>query len=292
MRSDWLAAFAQFSETMNFTIAAKAMHISQPALHVKIKQLQDYIGEPLYKKEGRNLILTSTGEKLRIFAIAQQSQIKNFVTELKLNNKIKAIELAAGEGALLYLLGDGIAYAKKNLENQINIHVKNSRDAIDAVIHYEADIAISTIRHQSADIKAKQLTSVGQVLVLPVSHPLAKKKTISLKDLDNQKLIVPPHGKTHRTNIATLLQEHSIDWSVAAEVNSWEVMIRLVGLEVGISIVNECCNIPISLTAKPLREFSKIDYYLIYRDSALSNPVLKAFIEALLIFKDKWKKNT
>ena len=61
MRLDWLQAFLTFSQSMNFTRAAEALHISQPALYVKIGKLAKWLGHPLYRKEGRNLILTPVG---------------------------------------------------------------------------------------------------------------------------------------------------------------------------------------------------------------------------------------
>ena len=58
MRADWLQAFLTFSETMNFTRAAAGLNISQPALHVKVGKLAEWAGQPLYRKAGRNLVLT------------------------------------------------------------------------------------------------------------------------------------------------------------------------------------------------------------------------------------------
>ena len=61
---DALYAFTVFSETRNFTRAAETLHISQPALHVKIKKLSEELGVPIYTKSGRELVLTSYGKAL------------------------------------------------------------------------------------------------------------------------------------------------------------------------------------------------------------------------------------
>ncbi|MBU6951758.1 LysR family transcriptional regulator [Hahella sp. HN01] len=52
MKSDWIESFLVFSECMNFTHAAERLHISQPALHVKIKKLSEQLQTPLYRKSG------------------------------------------------------------------------------------------------------------------------------------------------------------------------------------------------------------------------------------------------
>ena len=68
MNYDALQAFGVFAEELNFTHAARLLHISQPALHVKIQKLGDELGLTLYRKEGRNLYLTKDGTTVASFA--------------------------------------------------------------------------------------------------------------------------------------------------------------------------------------------------------------------------------
>ncbi|MEJ2229481.1 MAG: LysR family transcriptional regulator [Alphaproteobacteria bacterium] len=74
MRADWLQAFLTFSQSMNFTRAAEMLNISQPALHVKIGKLAEWLGQPLYRKEGRNLVLTPVGERVSAYAREEQER--------------------------------------------------------------------------------------------------------------------------------------------------------------------------------------------------------------------------
>ncbi|MFC0532151.1 helix-turn-helix domain-containing protein [Phytohabitans kaempferiae] len=53
--SDALSAFAVFAEHLNFTRAAAELHISQPALHVKVAKLARALDRPLYHRSGRRL---------------------------------------------------------------------------------------------------------------------------------------------------------------------------------------------------------------------------------------------
>ena len=59
-----LRAFAVFAEVLNFTHAAERLHVSQPALHARIRRLADTLGVELYRREGRRLLLTHAGEQL------------------------------------------------------------------------------------------------------------------------------------------------------------------------------------------------------------------------------------
>ncbi|MGW1346020.1 helix-turn-helix domain-containing protein [Kribbella sp. NPDC002412] len=62
-----LEAFAVFAQHRNFTRAAEELHVSQPALHTRIRKLEGRLGRPLYAKQGRILQLTEAGERLAAF---------------------------------------------------------------------------------------------------------------------------------------------------------------------------------------------------------------------------------
>ena len=57
-------AFVVFSEQMNFTQAARQLHLSQPALHARVQKLASELGVPLYQRHGRRLVLTQAGEEV------------------------------------------------------------------------------------------------------------------------------------------------------------------------------------------------------------------------------------
>jgi DNA-binding transcriptional LysR family regulator len=67
MNEEWLRSFVAFAERMSFTAAARALHISQPALHVQVRKLSESLGVVLYHREGRVLVLTSEGERVLAF---------------------------------------------------------------------------------------------------------------------------------------------------------------------------------------------------------------------------------
>ena len=56
---DAVQSFSVFADSMNFSAAAAALYISQPALHVKIRKLAEQLGLPLYTRLGRRLALTT-----------------------------------------------------------------------------------------------------------------------------------------------------------------------------------------------------------------------------------------
>src|SRR5437763_11199612 len=118
---DSLREFVVFADHLNFTRAAKELHLSQPALHVKVRNLTAQIGQPLYRKEGRNLVLTPAGEAVSRFGRQVEDQLRDLLGSLALPGLAPSV-LAAGEGAHLYALGPAV---KRLLSAGIELRLLN-----------------------------------------------------------------------------------------------------------------------------------------------------------------------
>lgn len=105
-----LEAFAVFARHRNFTHAADELHVSQPALHTRIRKLENRLGSRLYVKQGRQLHLTDAGERLAAFANDTLDRTADFLSSLDAAPP-RPLVLMAGSGAYLYLLGDQIGRA-------------------------------------------------------------------------------------------------------------------------------------------------------------------------------------
>src|SRR5258706_1895447 len=93
LEPDALRSFAAFAEHRNFTSAAAALNISQPALHVKIKKLAEALGTDLYERKGRSLVLTASGERLAAFALDARLRVDDFLDGM--DEAMPALSLAA-----------------------------------------------------------------------------------------------------------------------------------------------------------------------------------------------------
>lgn len=289
MKSDWLEAFLIFSDALNFTRAAERLHISQPALHVKIGKLSEHIGKPVYQKAGRNLLLTAEGQQLQAFARDHVEQADHFLRILRNGSAEQEVCLSAGEGTFLYLLGDAVSSFMKQSSSKLKIRTGNHREIVENVLSGDAHIGITPMDAEHDNLISAHYSQVGQVLVMPKAHPLVAKPKIGLKSLKGERLIVPPESRPHRILINRLLMDLQVDWHVSVEVSGWELMLNFVKRGMGLAIVNEFCNIPAGLVARPLPEFPSLQFKLIKRRHGMSNPAASELESILMQFKDSWK---
>ncbi len=291
MRSDWLEGFLTFSKSMNFTHAATAMNISQPALFVKVRQLAESLGQPLYRKTGRDLTLTPAGELVAAYARDQHERALAFVEMLKTGANRSPVVLCAGTGAYLYLLGPAISRFAQTSEHPLNLVTGNMDRTIAMVRSGEAHLGVTALDGLPDGLVATPLTDVDQILVLPPDHRLTKRRTVTLADLQDEALIVPPPDRPHRTMLNRMLMDAGVTWRVAVEANGWDLILHFVGLGIGSAIVNGNCRVPTGLAAKPLIELPRIRYHIVERDEVRRHPGVQALWTLLLDIANDWQLN-
>jgi len=207
MKSDWLESYLVFSDLLNFTKAANQLHISQPALHVKMSKLSDYIGKPLYQKVGRNLVLTSAGEQLRGFALEQTHRSNSFLAQLRGSSANDTVSLIAGEGTYRHLISDALSQFMLHSGYKLKIYTGDANKIAKSVISGHANLGITPLTHSRDLLKYQKFYTAHQNVVMPAEHPLTRKKWISFKDLEKTSLVVPPEGKPHRELITRVLMD-------------------------------------------------------------------------------------
>jgi DNA-binding transcriptional LysR family regulator len=282
-----LPTFIAFAETLNLTKTAQRVHLSQPAVHMHIKKLEEELGVALYHRVGRGLELTREGVALSRFARETGTRTRDFLTELRGEGASEPVVLAAGEGAYLYLLGPAI----RSQRSRLTLLTRDRAGMLEAVRSGLAQLGVAALDASPEGLVSHRLTTVEPVLVLPRSHPLAKRRRIRLRDLTGARLIVPPEGRPHREAIAAALRQARVPWEIAVEANGWELMIHFAGLGMGLAIVNGCCRLPRGLCARPLEEdrLAGVEYRVVHTRSAISRPEVRALLDALRAHAEDWR---
>ncbi|MFI7679750.1 LysR substrate-binding domain-containing protein [Actinophytocola sp. NPDC049390] len=276
--TDALAAFAVFADHMNFTRAAAALHISQPALHVKITKLAATVGRPLYRRNGRTLTLTPEGEAVARFARDLDKRMSAFLDEVRATEQVRPLTLAAGEGAYLYLLGDAIrTFRPLKLVN------RDSTRMLAAVRTGRADLGVGVLEAVPDDVTAVLLASYPQTLVLPATHPLAEHAELTVRDLNGVSLVLPPVNRPHRKTVERALRAAEVDWALAIEAEGWPLTLHFVTLGVGLSVVNGCVRPPAGFTSRPITDLPRVPYHAVHLPTRTDDARLADLLAAVRV---------
>ncbi|MET8151256.1 LysR family transcriptional regulator [Actinoplanes sp. NPDC049668] len=279
--ADALASFAVFAEHLNFTHAAAELHISQPALHVKIRKLAQALGRPLYHRSGRRLVLTADGAAVARFARAHDERLAHFLAEFAGLAPSRPVVLAAGQGAYLYLLGDAIRAVLAEGPTRLRLINCDHRQMLASVRTGQAHLGVGVLAAPPEDLSAVELASFPQTLLVPDGHRLARRRSVALRDLAGASLVLPPRPRPHRTLLERALGAAGVDWTVAVEAEGWPLITHFVALGVGVAVVNGCVPAPPGLVALPVTDLPPVTYHAVHQPAALSDPRVAGLLDRL-----------
>ena len=270
---DSLRAFVAFARRLNFTHAAEDLELSQPSLHVKIQELTRLLGVALYTRHGRRLELTQAGRQLALFGREMADRVSELTAVFQAEQQ--PLVLASGQGAFRYLLGPTLqAYLQ---QGTLKLRVCPGEEALRAVEERTAHLAVTVVSCLPTGLASRLVREVGHQVLLPRDHPLARRrKPLALRDLQGQTLVVPPAGRPHRL----ALEQHLGDFQVGVEAEGWDLILQFASLGLGLAVVNDFCQAPPGLVARPLLGLPRLAYRAVYRTDFLRREA-RAFLDLL-----------
>ncbi|MBS2011857.1 MAG: LysR family transcriptional regulator [Deltaproteobacteria bacterium] len=272
--SPLLETFASFAEDASLSRAARRLHLSQPAVHAQLRRLSELLGVALYARAGRGLVLTPAGLEVAAFAREAREREGELVGRMRGEHVERRVVLAAGAGALLYVVGEGLRSFARAYEGRLDIVTADAPATIEAVTRGAAHVGVIAGPVPVGELERHRIVEVGQVLVAPKDHPLAKRRTVRLVDLAGERLVLPPEGRPQRAALDAALAAHGVRVKVGAIATGWDLVMHLVGLGVGLAVVNGSVRLPRGLVPRPLRELPRVAYAAITRRKAQGDPLL------------------
>src|SRR5437868_5010055 len=178
--ADALATFVLFAADPNLSRAAKRLHLSQPAVHAQIKRLAEVVGAPLYRRAGRGLVLTKEGLELAAFGRDLEERTTELLGRLRGRSETVRVVLAAGAGALLFVLGEGIRAFTRDRRERLEVLTTDGGATVEAIASGVAHVGVAALDTTPPELESRVLTEVPQVLVTPREHPLAKVRRVRI----------------------------------------------------------------------------------------------------------------
>jgi DNA-binding transcriptional LysR family regulator len=288
IETSWLRAFAAFAEDTNLSRTARLLHLTQPAIHAQLRRLSEELGVPLYRRAGRALVLTAEGVEVAAFARDLEDRTRDLVARVRGEGREERVVLAAGAGALLYVLGAGLRAFARNRRARLEVLTLDASAAVDAVRSGLAHVGVAAFDAPPEQLEVFPLTSVEQILIARRDHALARRRRASLANLAGERLVVPPAGRPHRAMIEAALRARGIPVTVGATARGWELTIKLVELGLGVAIVNGCCHVPKTLVRHTLSELPAV-HYAAFQRSSVRAPA-GALVQSLVEHAEAWRK--
>jgi DNA-binding transcriptional LysR family regulator len=254
-----LESFRSVVREGSFTAAAKRLHMTQPAVSLHIKALEEELGARLLERDARGVRLTPAGTAL---LAATDTALASLAEGVRRIEEIRAPErgtvvLACGDTVALHLLPP-VLTAFRRAHAQAEVHVKNhgSQAILDLVLNREADVGIVT-RPPWIDpaLWSRVVMEDPLCLALPRDHPLAKEEKVALRALDGEPAVLLAKPAETRSLIDRGLRDAGVELTVVMESGNLEVVKAYVAGGLGLAIVPEMALTPADrrrLVVRPL----------------------------------------
>ena len=253
------------AEKKNFTRAAQALSLTQPAVSHHISQLEQELGVRLFVRGNGDLMLTPEGETVLRYVRRMKALEKKMAEELQeAGRRLTRLRIGITHTAESSIVAEVLArYTNENPGISITIVTDNINNLYDMLENFELDLAVVEGRSTRPELSALMLDTDYLVCVLANTHPLSHSSMITLDEIRQEKLILRLPNSETRVRFESALAaigESIADFQVILEVDNVATIKDLVRKNLGISILaRSACMDELrkgKLTALPIENLS------------------------------------
>ena len=240
-----LRAFCYTAKSGSISRAAEQLYLSQPSVSLQIQALERELNTMLFERRGPKIRLTPDGEALLEIAMPMvegMDSLRDTFAEKCGDLNSGFLNVAAGESTLTYILPPYLRqFSEKYPGVKIRLHNVTGADGMAMLRADEADFAVGSMIDLPEDLSYYPVFKFEPMLIAPPDHPLAEREDVTLEEIAEYDLILPPRYLSTWGLVKSVFQQYNIDHRVAIEAGGWAVIKRYVEQGLGISIVTSIC---------------------------------------------------
>lgn len=287
--------FYEVAKAQSFSAAAEKLHLTQPAVTWQIKNLEEHYDLRFFERTGKKILLTEEGRILFDFAdriLTLSREAEEALADLRgLSRGTLRIDTVFTFGDY-YLSALLLAFYRKYPKIILQVNTGNTSQIIENTLLHKNDLAFVAYDPKNEKLKVHEIISDVLVGVVAPLHPWARKKSIRLKDLDGEPLILREHGSSPRRILEAIFDERKVHPRIILESASTPVIKKTVESGIGMAILSQQV-VKEELRSQRLTKLSIRDaeivyrFYLVYHKDKYLSRALKAFMDMAIELSQK-----
>jgi len=244
-RLQQLRGFCAVVELRSVSKAASRLSLTQPTVSLQVQALERELRTKLFERRGPKLEVTPEGEVLFELARPLVDGLTEIDREFEARrNKVEQgrLSIAAGEATLQYILPSAVQkFATAYPGISLALNNVTGMDGLQQLRERRVDFCVGPLLDTPPDLEFEPVVSFDPVLITSRHHALAKVRSVTLRQISDYPLILPPRHLSTWRQVELVFLQHHLPYRVRLEVGGWEVIKRYVELGLGISIVMNVC---------------------------------------------------
>lgn len=284
-----MQVFESAARHLNYTRAAEELFLSQPAVSMQIKQLEDNLGIALFEKLGKKIFLTEAGREFFAYSkgVSQQlNEAEEVLEDLKgvTRGRLSVSVASTANYFATRLLAD---FSKAHKGITVHLDVTNRKSLLSQLESNEVDMVIMGQPPADMELETTPFADNPLVIIAPPEHSLAQKSRIQLEQLQQETFVVREIGSGTRIAMERFFTEKGIRLTTGMEMTSNEAIKQAVSADLGLGIVS-IHTLSLELETKRLVVLNAEAFpilrhwYIVHRKGKRLSPVASAFKQFVL----------
>jgi LysR family transcriptional regulator, low CO2-responsive transcriptional regulator len=284
-----LKVFEAVARHFNFSRAAQELHLTQPAVSMQMKQLEDSAGLPLLEQVGKKLFLTEAGREMQHYArsvMQQLTEAAEALTELKDVSRGR-LQLTIISTAKYFAPKFVAKFCRLHRGVTLKLDVCNRATLLERLTRNETDLVIMGHPPQDMDLVLQSFAPNPHLIVAAPDHALTHARRIPLKRIAAETFLLREPGSGTRLLMERVFAEHGLALNASMEIGSDETIKQAVMAGMGIGFLSSH-TVQLELQARRLVTLDVVgfpivrNWYIVHRTDKRLSPVARAFKEFLL----------
>ncbi len=246
-----LRSFHAVAQEGGFSAAARKLKVSQPSVTYQVRQLETAFAVELFHRCGRRVEMTDLGASLltltrRFFSVEEET-----AHLLKSASELSTGTLKVGAGGRCHIMKMLATFRQRYPGVHVSISINNSEQNLKSLRDYKVDIATFSdlqrdITHLDPDSRLFTIEIDCHPLVLFVAkkHPWARRRSISVHELEGQNMVLSETGSESRAAFEDALKNAGVETNVVMEIDSRAIVRDAVSEGIGIGVAGEQALVP------------------------------------------------
>jgi DNA-binding transcriptional LysR family regulator len=281
-----LQVFRAVCETLSYSRAAESMALTQPAVSLQMRQLEELIDQPLFEYVGKKLYITDAASSLLNASNDIFQRLDELDMQLSdLRGSLKGQLRLSAESSAKYLSPHLLAaFQRRYPDVSPLLRVVNRAQILHRLSENKDDLVIMSLVPEDMAVEFMPFLNNPIIAVAPVEHPVCQIDNLTLKDLQEWTLLIREPGSGTRKACEEFFQQKRVHFTKTLELNSQEAQREGVVAGLGLAFLPRHA-VHLELKAGVLRELpvKELPLYrswcLVHARGKRLSPVAQAFVD-------------
>lgn len=284
-----LRVFEAVARHLSYTRAAEELHLSQPAVSMQVRQLEDEVGLPLFERLGKRILLTEAGHEIHHYSrlIDQALEEMDEVIESLKGVSRGRLQVAVASTVNYFAPRLMAVFQKRYPGIALRLDVTNREQLVQMLDSNSVDLVLMGVPPKDVDVESEAFMDNPLVVIAPPEHPLAAETDISIERLADEVFVMREEGSGTRQAMERFFSERGLSIRHGMQMTRNEAVKQAVRSGLGLSVVSlHTIELELEtgrLVTLDVRGFPDLrQWYLVYRHGKRLSPAAGAFRDFVL----------